>query len=231
MGKLKLLSLLVVLSLLLALPAIMNAAPPVQEEEPQKGGTIVIGLSAASIITLDPADYRDRATETVLRNMFDGLVTRTRENKVVLELAESYEWVEPTVLEFKLKKGVKFHNGEDLTAEDVKFTFDRIISENGIEYPEPHTSPRKGLTGPLESVEVVDDYTVRLHLSAPWPPALQMLVHQQILPKDYLEEVGTEGFIKHPVGAGPFKFVEGKLDEQIVMERFDDKGWRQMGQR
>ncbi len=221
MHRLKLVSTVVVLSLLLALPVVTGAAPLVQEE-PQPGGTLVIGLSTASITTLDPADYRDRYTETVIRNMFDGLVTRTRDNQVVLELAESYEWVEPTILEFKLKEGVTFHNGEDLTAEDVKFTFDRIIQENMIEYPEPHTSPRKGLTGPLESVEVMDEYTVRLILSDPWPPALQMLVHQQILPKDYFEEVGTEGFLKHPIGCGPFKFVEGKLDEQIVVERFED---------
>jgi peptide/nickel transport system substrate-binding protein len=121
-----------------------------------------------------------------------------------------------------LKKGVTFHNGEDLTAEDVKFTFDRIITENAIEYPEPHTSPRKGLIGPVESVEIVDDYTVRLYLSAPFPAAMQMLVHQQIVPKDYFEQVGTEGFIEAPVGCGPFKFVEGSLGDQIVMERFDD---------
>jgi peptide/nickel transport system substrate-binding protein len=74
----------------------------------------------------------------------------------------------------------------------------------------------------VESAEIVDDYTVRLHLSAPFPAAMQMLVHQQIVPKDYFEEVGTEGFIAAPVGSGPFKFVEGSLSDQIVMERFDD---------
>ena len=188
---------------------------------PQKGGTLVVGLSS-EIMTLDPADYRQRATETVLRNMFDGLVTRTTDGRVVLELAESATLVDDTTWEFVLKKGVTFHNGEDLTAEDVKFTFDRIIAENGIDYPEPHTAPRKGLCAPLESVEIVDDYTVRLHLSAPWPVAMQMFVHQQIIPKDYFEEVGNEAFNKAPIGCGPFKFVEGSLADQIVMERFDD---------
>ncbi len=188
---------------------------------PQPGGTMVIGLSA-EIMTLDPADYRDTTTETVIRNMFDGLVTRSSDGRVLLQLAESATLVDDTTWEFVLKKGVTFHNGEALTAEDVKFTFDRIISENGIDYPEPHTSPRKGLISPLESVEIVDDYTVRLHLSAPFPVAMQMLVHQQIVPKDYFEQVGTEGFVKAPVGCGPFKFVEGSLSDQIVMERFDD---------
>ncbi|MEE9618174.1 MAG: ABC transporter substrate-binding protein [Anaerolineae bacterium] len=188
---------------------------------PQAGGTMVIGLSA-EIMTLDPADYRDTTTETVIRNMFDGLVTRSSDGRVLLQLAESATLVDDTTWEFVLKKGVTFHNGEDLTAEDVKFTFDRIITENAIEYPEPHTSPRKGLISPLESVEIVDEYTVRLHFSDPFPTAMQMLVHQQIVPKDYFEQVGTEGFVKAPVGCGPFKFVEGSLSDQIVMERFDD---------
>ena len=188
---------------------------------PQKGGTLVIGLSA-EIMTLDPADYRETTTESVIRNMFDGLVTRTTDGRVVPELAKSATLVDETTWEFVLKEGVTFHNGEALTAEDVQFTFERIITENAIEYPEPHTAPRKGLISPLESVEVVDDYTVRLHFSAPFPVAMQMLVHQQIVPKDYFEQVGTEGFIKAPIGCGPFKFVEGSLGDQIVMERFDD---------
>ena len=187
---------------------------------PQKGGTLVIGLDA-ELSTLDPADHRERTVETVVRNMFDGLVTRTTDGRVVLELAESATLVDDTTWEFVLKKGVTFHNGEDLTAEDVKFTFDRIITENAIDYPEPHTSSRKGLISPLESVEIMDDYTVRLHLSAPWPVAMQMFVHQQVIPKDYFEEVGNEAFVKAPVGCGPFKFVEGSLGDQIVMERFD----------
>jgi peptide/nickel transport system substrate-binding protein len=103
------------------------------------------------------------------------------------------------------------------------FTFNRIIQENAIEYPEPHTSPRKGLIAPLESIEKVDDYTVIMHFSGPWPPAMQLIVHQQIVPKHYLEEVGTKGFVEHPIGTGPFKFVSAKPGlEEVVMERFDD---------
>lgn len=183
--------------------------------------TLIVALASAPT-SLDPADHRDRNSETVLRNMFDGLVTRDTGSGVHLELAEEMNWVDDTTLEVKIREGVTFHNGEDLTAEDVVFTFERIINENAIEYPEPHTSPRKGLIAPLESVEMVDDYTVRMHFTGVWPPAMQLLVHQQIVPKDYLEEVGTEGFIAHPIGTGPFKFVEGQLDDQIVMERFDD---------
>jgi peptide/nickel transport system substrate-binding protein len=183
--------------------------------------TIVVALTGAPT-TLDPADHRSRQSETVIRNMFDGLVTRDTSNGVHLELAESAELIDPQTWEFKLRQGVRFHDGSEMTADDVVFTFNRIIQENQIEYPEPHTSPRKGLIAPLASVEKVDDYTMRFNLSAPWPPAQQLFVHQQIVPRAYLEAVGTQGFVEKPVGAGPFMFVEGQLDDQIVMARFDD---------
>jgi peptide/nickel transport system substrate-binding protein len=183
--------------------------------------TLIVGLSQAPT-SLDPANYRDRVTETAIRNMFDGLVTRDTRSGVHLELAQEISWLDEQTLEVKLRQGVLFHDGVEMTADDVVFTFDRIIQENAIEFPEPHTSPRKGLIAPLESIEKVDDYTAVMNFSGPWPPAMQALVHQQIVPKHYLEEVGTEGFIANPIGTGPFKFVEGQLDEQIVMERFDD---------
>jgi len=182
---------------------------------------LIVGLSQAPT-SLDPADHRSRLSETVIRNMFDGLVTRDTRSGVHLELAEEMTWLDESTLEVKLRQGVKFHDGVEMTADDVVFTFDRIIQENAIEFPEPHTSPRKGLIAPLESIEKVDDYTVVMNFSGPWPPAMQLLVHQQIVPKHYLEEVGTEGFVANPIGTGPFKFVEGQLDDQIVMERFDD---------
>ena len=183
--------------------------------------TIIVALSAAPD-TLDPADHRNRLSETVVRNMFDGLVTRDSTSGVHLELAEELNWLDDVTLEVNLRQGVLFHDGVEMTADDVVFTFERIIGENMIEYPEAHTSPRKGLIAPLESVEKTGDYTVVMHFSATWPPALQMLVHQQIVPKHYLEEVGTEGFIANPIGTGPFKFVSAKGLDEIVMERFDD---------
>lgn len=180
--------------------------------------TLVVGLTEG-VISLDPANHRNRTSETVIRNMFDGLVTRGPDMKIVPQIAESWEWIDDTTCVFKIRKGITFHNGEALTAEDVEFTFNRIIKEGGMD---GESSPRKGLLGPLESVKMVDEYTVVFKLSKPWTVLLKMLPHQQIVPKDYLEEVGTEEFRKHPIGAGPFKFVEGKLNERIVLERFDD---------
>ena len=74
-------------------------------------------------------------SETVLRNMLDGLVTRDTSNGVHMELVESMDWLDPQTLEIKLRQGVKFHDGSEMTADDVVFTFERIINENAIEYP------------------------------------------------------------------------------------------------
>lgn len=227
--------LLLVLSLALsacgeASPSPEASAPgesqPVAPEQPQAPDTttktLVVALTQAPA-SLDPADHRDRSAETVIRNMFDGLVTRDNTSGVHLELATAIEWVDDTTLQIELKQGVKFHNGVEMTADDVVFTFNRIIQEDAIDYPEAHTSPRKGLIAPLESIEKTGDYSVVMKFNAPWPPAMQMLVHQQIVPKAYLEEVGTQGFLERPIGTGPFKFVSASngLDE-VIMERFDD---------
>jgi len=184
-------------------------------ESPQQGGTLIVGLATNSIVTLDPAAYSDRTTETVIRNIFDGLVTRTIDNKVVLELAEDFRWLDSRTIEFKLKQGVKFHNGEDLTADDVVFTFERILNQDV-------GAQRRGFVSQVDRIEKVDDHTVRFDLKGSWPVFLQMLVHNQIVPRDYLVKVGDEAFASAPVGTGPFKFVDGKLTEQIVLERFDD---------
>jgi peptide/nickel transport system substrate-binding protein len=180
-----------------------------------QGGTLIVGMAATSVVTLDPAAYSDRATETVIRNIFDGLVTRTNDNQVVLELAKDYRWIDGKTIEFDLKPGVQFHNGEDLTAEDVVFTFERILSQDV-------GAQRRGFVQEVGSVEAVDDWTVRFHLESPWPVFLQMLVHNQIVPKDYLTRVGDAEFARKPIGSGPFKFVGGNLDEQVVLDRFDD---------
>ncbi len=210
------------LSSVLFLPACTRTEPATTSPPVAEARTIVVGLSHAPG-SLDPGDHRERQSETVLRNIFDGLVTRDTRSTVHLELAEEMNWLDEQTLEIKLRKGVLFHDGVEMTAADVVFTFERIIQENGVEYPELHTSLRKGLVTPLESIDEVDDYTVVMHFSGPWPPALQMLVHQQIVPKHYLEGVGTEGFLDHPIGAGPFKFVSAAPDlREIVLERFGD---------
>ncbi len=220
------LALFLALALSIFLVSGCSPSEPVVEEPTDENGeevavdedyTIVLGLSQ-TILTLDPANHRDRVTETVIRNIYDGLVTRKPDGTVVAEIAESWSNPEPTIWEFKIRSGVKFHDGSDLSVEDVKFTFDRVINEGAME---GETSPRKGLLGPLVEVEVVGDDTVRFILEEPWPILLAMLPHQQIVSKAYLEEVGSD-IATRPMGAGPFKFVEGSIDDRIVLERFDD---------
>jgi peptide/nickel transport system substrate-binding protein len=183
--------------------------------------TLIVGIDSAPQ-TLDTADYSHRQTETVLRNMFDGLVTRDTRSGVHLEIAEEMNWIDDLTLEVKLRQGVTFHDGTELTSDDVVYTYMRIITENAIEFPEPHSSPRKGFVGSLESIEKVDDYTVKMHFGAPFPPYEQLFVHNQIVPMKYLDEVGTQGFVENPIGTGPFKFVSAQPGlTEIVMERYD----------
>ena len=184
----------------------------------KSGDTITVGMKVNAFISMDPAMYRDRDTETVVRNMFDGLVTRTRGAEVVPEIAESWVKEDDCNFLFTLRSGVTFHNGDPLTADDVVYTFERVLKENAIG---GQSSPRKGLLGPLESVEKVADNQVRFKYAKPFPPFFQALVHFQIVPRKYIEAVGDEEFAKKPVGAGPFRFVRGKLDSEVVMERYD----------
>lgn len=190
------------------------------EEKPAENdnSTIIIGIKNP-IETLDPANHRDRVTESVIRNVFDGLVMRDAKGDVQPLIAESWENPTPTEWIFKLREDVKFHNGDDLTADDVVFTFKRIIDEGAMA---GESSPRKGLLGTLMEITKEDDYTVKFTFETPWPIFLKMLPHQQIVSQKYIEEVGDEEFRKNPVGAGPFKFVEAKFDERIVLERFED---------
>ncbi len=180
---------------------------------------LIVGFSQEPY-TLDPANHRNRGTETIIRNLYDGLVTRDSNMLVVPEIAESITQVSPTVYDFKIRSGVKFHDGTEMTAADVKFTFDRITLEGGMGNGE--TSPRQSLMGPVASVELIDDQTVRINLSEPWPILPAMLPNQQIVSQAFVEEMGTEGMATAENGTGPFKLVEWRKGDAIIMERFDD---------
>ncbi len=135
--------------------------------------------------------YRSRETETMIRNMFDGLVTRTHEGKVVPELAESWQQADAFTYIFTLRNGPKFHNGDPVTVDDVVFTFERVLKHNAIN---GKSSPRRGLLGPLVRVERINNTQVRFILANPFPPFLQALVHFQIVPMNYIQKVGGRVF-------------------------------------
>ncbi|MCB9945865.1 MAG: ABC transporter substrate-binding protein [Geminicoccaceae bacterium] len=170
-------------------------------------------------LTLDPANHRKRETETILRNMYDGVVTRDANMQVVPQLAESFTQVDPTTWEAKLRSGVTFHDGSPLTAGDVAFTFHRLIDENAMD---GQTSPRKGLLGPLVDVEAVDDSTVRFRLSEPWPILPAMLPFQEVVSKSFTEAAGPGGLAERENGTGPFRLAEWRKGEAVIMDRYDD---------
>lgn len=175
--------------------------------------TIVVGITS-DIVNLDPHNFRHRDTETVLRNIYDGLVTRGPDMQPVPELAESITQIDDTTWEFKLRPGVKFHDGTEMTAHDVAFSINRYVQEGAMA---GQTSPRKDLLGPVTHAEAIDDYTVRVYMSQPWSVFLPYLVHHMVVPAS----VG-DGLVEDPIGTGPFKFVEWVRGSHIVLERFDE---------
>lgn len=180
-------------------------------------GALRVALDA-DVQTLDPAMHRSRTVEAVVRNICDGLVARDARMRYVPQLAEGWEVEGETRWVFRLREGITWHTGEPFTAEDVKFTIDRVIGAiAGLK-----ESPRKGLLGPIARAEVRDARTVVIVTETPYPILDKMLVFQEICPRAYFERVGPEEFARRPVGTGPFRLVEWAPGERIVLERFDD---------
>lgn len=222
--------LLVSLALVLAISLVAAGCPPpvVVEPVPDPDGTLTIGVFK-ELAALDPAAYADRMTEGVIRHMFDGLTTLGPALEPVPQIAKSWRWIDDLTAEYTLRDDVIFHDGSPLTARDVAFSFNRILAAGGVGGV---TSPRRGLLGPLERVEVVDEHTIRFHLRRPWPIFFRILSHQQIIREDYYVGLDPDPaarsakFMKNPVGAGPFKFVSYTPGVELVLERFDDYfGW------
>src|SRR6202040_3276097 len=118
-------------------------------------------------------------------------------------------------------RGVKFHNGDPVTAEDVKFSFDRY-----------HGAAAKLLKERVREVQIVDPSRVRFHLKEPWPDFMTFYGTSAtgaawIVPKKYVEKVGDDGFMKAPVGAGPYRVVSFTPGVELVMEAFEGY-WRKV---
>lgn len=170
--------------------------------------TIVFAQSS-DITSLDFHVGKNPATFDVTCNMFDTLVTWDEENKVIPHLAESWEFLDEDSLQMHLHKGVLFHDGEEMTAEDVQYTLTRAMNS---------TIVRNNFSW-LESVDVADPYTVVINTKGAYTPVLNALCNPLagIMPK-HLLEVDDEAMAKAPVGTGPYKFVERKEGEYVKME-------------
>ena len=124
-------------------------------------------------------------------------------------------------IRFKLKKGFFFHTGDPVTAHDVKFTYEQCANPNNANL----------MAGPLdeiEKIEVLDDYNLIFHFYEPYA-AWRELLWIGICSKKYYEKVGIEGFRKHPVGSGPFRFVSRKIGESITLEANENFRWKENG--
>src|SRR5207249_3627077 len=151
----------------------------------------------------------------LLYAIHDALVRPLPGQKMAPSLAESWtESADGLVYEFKLRRGIKFHNGEPVTAEDVKFSYDRYRGAGSRE-----------MQARVRQVEIVDPATVRFHLKEPWPDFMTFYgttatAAGLVVPKKYLTQVGDDGFTKSPIGAGPYKFVSQKPGVEIVLEAY-----------
>ena len=177
-----------------------------------------VGFSADAL-TMDPGNHRNRETETIIRNMYDGLLTRDAAMRVVPQLLESWEAIDSRTYEARLRKGIRFHDDSPLTADDVQFTFERLIKPGAVA---GRTSPRKSLLGPLKSVQVLDPYTIRFVLNKPWPQFSAMLPFQQIVSRKFVKKVGSHGLKTRENGTGPFRMTEWRKGDALIMERFEN---------
>jgi peptide/nickel transport system substrate-binding protein len=171
-----------------------------------------------STTAMDPGFLREAAT--IVDNVFDTLVLRDKAMQLVPGLANSWSALDDTTWEFKLRPGIKFHNGEDFNAGAVKFTIDRIIDPNA-------QSPTLSYIRTIKSVEVVDPYTVRIKTDGPDPllPTRMSRYPAYVVPPKYVAEVGNDVFARKPVGTGPYKFVDFVPDRHVILEANKDY-WR-----
>jgi peptide/nickel transport system substrate-binding protein len=208
-------SVVVALLALLLVPAPAVAAPE---------GTMTWGVHVTLAARwLDPSDTEAFITPfMVLYALHDALVKPMPGGDNTPSLAQSWTASKDGLTyEFVLRKGVKFHNGDPVTAEDVKFSFERY-----------HGAAAKLLKDRVRDVQIVDPGRVRFVLKEPWPDFMTFYGTSAtgaawIVPRKYVEKVGEDGFKKAPIGAGPYRFVSFNPGVDLVMEAFDGY-WRKV---
>jgi peptide/nickel transport system substrate-binding protein len=181
-----------------------------------RGGTLQVSLET-KLENLDP-QYSGGPNIGVWANIFEGMLYKTAEGEIKPALAESWEWIDDTHLRFRLRKGVKFHSGKEMTAEDVAKSYARALDPK-------NTYQDYWVTGPWLKPEVLveDKYTVVMQLKKPFPQAIDYfadLFSYSVLDFAVLEKYGD--MKKNPSGTGPFKFVEWVPGQYVKMQRFDD---------
>ena len=199
--------------------ALMSGAAPARAGDPQ--GQLTWGVHVTLAPTwFDPAETPGLITPyMVLYALHDAMAKPMPGQPLAPSLAESWSASEDALsYEFVLRQGVKFHNGDPVTAEDVKFSFERYRGASA-----------KMLHDRVAAVETPDARHIRFKLKQPWPDFLTFYVTSTgagwIVPKKYVEQVGEDGFKRAPVGAGPYKFVSFTPGQELVLEAFGQY-WR-----
>ena len=175
---------------------------------PVDGGTIRVGITQ-DIDSLDPHLARSAGTREVLFNVFEGLVKPNASGELVPAVASSYDMSEDAKLyTFTLREGVEFHDGTPVTAEDVKYSIDRVAdARNGA-----RLVPAFSI---IEEVRIVDSSTIEIHLSEASSDLLAYLTIA-IIPNG-----SSDDFEANPVGTGPFRYASRSIGENIILERFE----------
>jgi peptide/nickel transport system substrate-binding protein len=188
----------------------------VPAETPQSGGTLTI-LYARAVVSLDPHRDAGAGGIPILNHILESMVGTDDHGAIIPMLATAMPEVSGDGLEytFALRKGVKFHDGTDFTAEAVKFTFERILN--------PDVSTQSRRVGEfIEGVSVLDPYKVKIRLKRPWADFLTMMAEDKvfdIIHPESVKKLGKDFGVTGIVGTGPFKFVEWKKGATVVLEK------------
>ena len=174
----------------------------------------LIWAQGADVTSMDPHQGKETAAVEVTDQIFDTLfVVNLETNELEGQICESWEQTDETTYVFKIRQGIKFHDGTELTAEDVKFSLDRAANSAAVSY----------VADFMDVVTVVDDYTVEMTTDFPYAPALRNLSvpFTAIVPK-HIVETDEENWVLNPVGSGPYKFVEWNQGDSVKLTAFDD---------
>jgi peptide/nickel transport system substrate-binding protein len=208
---------------LLVVAAVLGALSPAAAPAAPSGQAVMAWHVTIAPSWLDPSTAPPQITPFgLLYALHDALVRPYPGHKMGPSLAESWkESPDGKTYEFKLRPGLKFHNGDPVTTDDVKFSFERYKG-----------AAATILKDRVRQVEIVDPLVVRFHLKEAWPDFMTFYGTTAsaagiVVPRKYLTQVGDDGFKKHPVGAGPFKFVSHKPGVEVVLEAYPGY-WRRV---